>query len=413
MSNIKKIIVKNYRAIDFLEFSPKKVNIIVGPNNTGKSSLLNAISLILFGINQFKSDEFTNNFDRRKLYPLNRQIYDNNDNITEISLELENTDNPIRSVKLEMQFSKESVPKNIQGESFSLYHDSELDDRIKEEFKESEKYIDYDEKAEYIPEDIKRRIKEVSNRIRSDMMRSFRKTLYFKLFLNNDLMLESYIPRRLSDTRYFYRRPTEDFLIYYKNINTINSLRNNIHCDFIYRSQLERFTINQYFKKLLNSPKFYDVLEKLKQKIYYIYDIREIEGQVNIVIKKNDKDYLFIPFNLMGDGFQSLIATNIVFELFEKGVVLLEEPENSLHPGYMDIMTDNMINRLSKTQYFFSTHSLDLIKFIIEKAEKTHNLDKVLILRLSRNQNRIDREILLEKDILQELEEIKIDLRGY
>ena len=94
-------------------------------------------------------------------------------------------------------------------------------------------------------------------------------------------------------------------------------------------------------------------------------------------------------------------------------IVLLEEPENFLHPGYMEMLAEIIISKSNLHQYFFSTHSLELIDLIVKKAEKSNNLDKILILRLSRNNNKVDREVLLKDEILEELEEIKIDLRGY
>ncbi|MHA1682187.1 MAG: AAA family ATPase [Promethearchaeota archaeon] len=40
---IERINIQSYRGIDDLEFKPRTINIFVGKNNSGKSSVLNAI----------------------------------------------------------------------------------------------------------------------------------------------------------------------------------------------------------------------------------------------------------------------------------------------------------------------------------------------------------------------------------
>ncbi|KAF1075092.1 AAA family ATPase [Methanogenium sp. MK-MG] len=46
MSKIEKISITNYRAIENIQFEPRSVNIIVGPNNCGKSSILESIAIL-------------------------------------------------------------------------------------------------------------------------------------------------------------------------------------------------------------------------------------------------------------------------------------------------------------------------------------------------------------------------------
>ena len=53
MLNVRSVSIKNYRAIDDLEFSPNSINVFVGPNNCGKSSILEAIALNLSLNNNF------------------------------------------------------------------------------------------------------------------------------------------------------------------------------------------------------------------------------------------------------------------------------------------------------------------------------------------------------------------------
>lgn len=406
---IKEITIKNYKGIDFLNFSPKSINIIVGPNNTGKSSILNGISLTLFSLNGFRSKDFTNIFNIRHLHSLEYLIYRNEIN-SRISIDIKNNEESIKHFDLDIFFSKTMPPNiDINKQSFlelifkqsSEYAENELSNFIKR-FSQHE--------IEIRPNIIDDKKSELMNQVYRELAKSFKNTVFFKLIYEDQILIESVVRRPVKK---FYKYPFEIFENYFIDKKRLRSLKGQIECDFIFRSQSERRNITEYFRELSTSSKFYEVLEKLKEKLNYIYDIREIDGSIKIVVRGIGEEKTFIPFESMGDGFQSLLILNIIFEIFKSGIVLLEEPENSLHPGYMDILADIIISKSNMHQYFISTHSIELIDLLVKKAKKTNNLDKILILRLSRNNNKVDREILLKDEILEELEEIKIDLRGY
>ena len=119
LPKINKISLKNYKGIDNLDFSPNSINIIVGPNNTGKSSLLNGISLILYSLNGFRDNELTNTFNISNLSPLDYLIYGKKTE-SKISIDLRNNENSINHFDLEIFFSKEIPPNvNINQEAFS------------------------------------------------------------------------------------------------------------------------------------------------------------------------------------------------------------------------------------------------------------------------------------------------------
>ena len=408
-NKIKKVSIKNYKGIDFLEFSPREINIIVGRNNTGKSTLLNAITLNLYALNRFKSNGFDSNFEINNLFPLNRQIYESNDNKSTISLEIQNYNNS--PFNLEIRYS-DNLPEDYNIQAFTELIDDEMDRiaeiEVKEIMTRAYKYEDSSEAR------IKSRIREIQNRVSRDFIKVFRDTLFFRLSHENTVLIESLIqnPQKFRQrTSRLYSSPPR-FSNYYLNHEVLDSLKLK-KLKFMFRSQLRQIDLLKYFHELSSSSKFYDILDRLKKKIHYLFDIREVEDDINIIIQAMDNRKIFVPFKMMGDGFQSLLISNVLFELLPKGIVLLEEPENCLHPGFMDILADSILLKSESHQYFFSTHSLELIKLIIDKAEKSKKLDKIVLLRLSRNDNKIDREILLKEDIIEELNVIEIDLRGY
>ena len=59
---IETIKIKNFKGISSLEFNPKRINLIIGKNNTGKTSLIEAINLLSNPneINQLYPEHITN-----------------------------------------------------------------------------------------------------------------------------------------------------------------------------------------------------------------------------------------------------------------------------------------------------------------------------------------------------------------
>ncbi len=169
--------------------------------------------------------------------------------------------------------------------------------------------------------------------------------------------------------------------------------------------------ISEIHKKILNIRKLNEVLDILRERIPYFEDIREADGDLFILLE-NLKEPL--PLSFMGDGFKTLLKLSFMSPLIQKGVVLFEEPETSLHPGYLDILAREILFASENSQFFLTTHSLELIECILEKAEKFDKLDSINILKLSRSsEGDIDREILTGKGAKEELESIQTDLRGY
>ncbi len=405
-NKIRNISIKNYKGIDLLEFSPREINIIVGRNNTGKSALLNAIALSLHALNSFKSNGFDSNFEMNNLFPLNHQIYESNDNKSTVSLEIQNYNNS--PFNLEMKYSN-NLPEDYNNQAFIEFVGDIIDKRVENEVKEMTRERDY--RLSDISEGIdESRIRRIEKEVSYEIFQQFRDTLFFRLSHEKDVLIESLLQKPQKSRRGVSR--FHSFSNYYYNQEVLDSLKLK-KLKFIYRTQLRQIDLLKYFHELSSSSKFYDVLDRLKKKIHYLFDIREVEGVINIIIQGIDNRKVFVPFKMMGDGFQSLLITNILFELLPKGIILFEEPENSLHLGFMDILADSILLKSESHQYFFSTHSLELIKLIIDKAKKFKKLDKIVLLRLSRNDNKITREILLKEDILEEINEIEIDLRGY
>jgi len=129
----------------------------------------------------------------------------------------------------------------------------------------------------------------------------------------------------------------------------------------------------------VNRKKLAEVLDTLKNRITYFEDIREVDDELVILLENLDVP---LPLSSMGDGFKTLLKLSFMAPLIKNGIVLFEEPETSMHPGYLNILAREIISSSEYSQIFISTHSLELIEYLLEKAEKSDKIESIKILRL-------------------------------
>ena len=82
-----------------------------------------------------------------------------------------------------------------------------------------------------------------------------------------------------------------------------------------------------------------------------------------------------IAARLLGDGALHLLLLLAGLALARGGnaVIVYEEPETGLHPGYMDVFAKQLVKTVTSSRHSFvtlSTHSLELIRYIVDAAEE-------------------------------------------
>ena len=95
------------------------------------------------------------------------------------------------------------------------------------------------------------------------------------------------------------------------------------------------------------------------------------------------------PLREEGDGFRSFVAVLLSLLANRKPVYLLDEPEAFLHPPYayeMGCEIASMTSRPSSSanQLFIATHSSYLVRGILSQARQNELLDELVIIRLTR-----------------------------
>ena len=119
----------------------------------------------------------------------------------------------------------------------------------------------------------------------------------------------------------------------------------------------------------------------------------------------------------MGSGFQSIVEfINRIKR--EHKVILIEEPENHMHPGYAQELLIKIVDfaRKEGIQFFITTHSCDVLEFLscynFEPEYKDY-LDKELnIIRMETNVESIVASQFDRKNARDVIEKINSDLRG-
>ena len=169
--------------------------------------------------------------------------------------------------------------------------------------------------------------------------------------------------------------------------------------------------ISEIYNKLVSMKKLGEVFDILKRRIPYFEDIREVDGELNVLLENLKKP---LPLSFMGDGFEALLKLSFMAPLIKDGIILFEEPEVSMHPGYLDVLSEEILSSSEHCQFFVSTHSLELIEYLLKKADKRGKMDSINILKLRRLEGGyIDREICTAIEAKEEMETIKTDLRGF
>lgn len=126
-------------------------------------------------------------------------------------------------------------------------------------------------------------------------------------------------------------------------------------------------------------------------------------------------DKYSIPYDFMGDGFKLVVG--LLWELYRKDrskdVILLEEPENHMHPGYIREIVRFIveISRNRNIQFIITTHNIDLINEFLE----VHDQQNLEFLEEEFELIHIEDQLpqILDFEVAEsDMNELHIDLRG-
>ena len=151
------------------------------------------------------------------------------------------------------------------------------------------------------------------------------------------------------------------------------------------------------------------ILEDFIKENNLVKDLKRLSNN-DVVYQKGDK-LTTIPISSHGDGFIALLNTVRYLLMAKDGILLIEEPENHLHPRYIDVFISNIFSYCQKlnVQVFMSTHSLDLIRTALNFPETDTEKDLLLVSRMTSDGDIIEKFDYSVDDGLRVTEELYLD----
>ena len=500
---IERVLIEGFRGInERIEIKPRRINIIVGRNNTGKSSILDGISLLIPSFNNYK-DVLGKNIIRDVLYQtkkisvkylINSDVdrikgcitasFDNGE-VRKLDIYKYKIENRLKDTNYDAFLDtiethiinkfKERLHSalvniidrysfRIESENLRMLYHNLLKARellkdyrpeeakmLLEEIDHSLKRIDRDTKIRKITE-------ELYNELSNTYIDQIKKTLthsnfhFIVTYIDDKIKWIDWIPtenivipkeprymleeipefilefsrytRRLTPSLFYHK--LVDFLVMEYDTNTpvrIHSYEqkndskdgDSVKLPFIYitnRGGLDIYDINDLYSKVYISNLKNDVLTLLND-----FNIQDIS-----IIEEDNKPYIYViqdnisrNIATLGDGFVKLLKLVFSHTLVENGILLVEEPESSLHPGYIVYYVNILINSiLSNTnqQIFLTTHSRELIQYLLKLASELDLLDDVVVYHLHKIGSNLYFEEIYGKDAYKQVVVIEEDLRG-
>lgn len=304
----------------------KGVNILVGNNEAGKTTIIEAINLVLTGLYQGKSIR----------YDLSQYLF-NYDAVKEYILSLETTEIlPPPSISIEIFFENESCPAFMgdynsrnEDKACGVKLDIHIDDKFKDEY--------------------------------AILLQSGLKTLpleYYEVcwtgFARNYV-----IPRSI---------PMGCALIDSSNIKNRNNtdlLLSRIIKDYFDES--DTVGVTQAFRQLQESFQANPSISKLNDKITESCNLssKSIKLGVDMTSRSAWEEYLTpylndIPFIFVGKGEQAIVKTQLSLSNKSAGkadIILIEEPENHLSHTKLNGLLKDVNEKCADKQVIISTHS--------------------------------------------------------
>ncbi len=419
MRILKNIEIKNYRGLKHIHFPTNSINIIIGPNNTGKSSILEAIALLLTS-----DDNFQDIFIKKDLIPeatedLIEYLIEYKEYYPEYLVRLNTKKSEIHGTigrtkySLLIKYYEEGIPSDDAGRDILNFIEKRLNKlkstksllhwfappRITKMLKDINSL---EEQIEVWLEDIKPKV--VSILLEQPK-------LLFEVYKNGELHSRyAYFPEIYLDEN---KKEVEPILWSFWDVVRLVSRRGKpIKRKVIFETS--KTVSPRHVLSIYDSLVRYGSVEEIKKfllkRVQYLKGIDRTKDDLYVTLEYNDKP---LPLSSMGEGFITLLCLSFLAGLAQKGVILWEEPEISLHPKFLEILGEEIVSYSDTTQFFISTHSLDLLTSILEKAEEQDKLSRVNVIRLHYRDDikSVHAEVLSGAEAKEEIDEIGTDLR--
>lgn len=349
---MKSLFIKNFKNIQELTIDRLgKVNLIVGKNNVGKSTLLEAISVYLANGNEEHL----------------RLLLENRGETIKSSLAEENKEEIIRDHYLSLFYGRE---ENLSQQFFIRIGETEND---KEAIQISQVYI----------------LEELYND--EDELNRTRRIVCSKedleTAINND---STVIGRglRIFNGTFFSIIP------FYRTGRGFSNIENKAKFQYVHTADFQTVKNAVFFDKISLSPEEKYIIEALQiinpsiNRINFLFEEGERQGRASripvVTLEGDDKKY---RLSSMGDGINRVLTIILAMLNCKGGVMLLDEFETGLHYSVQDELWRIifMLSEKLDIQVFVTSHSNDCINSFV----RTNTNEQGMLIRLEKRNERI------------------------
>lgn len=414
---IEELSVEDFKGLKSMDLEPNRINLITGRNNTGKTSLLEAINLLFNPtyINKFRDNYFKLIREKKKSSKISALTNENKK--TSLRLEKLSRDDIWEDVLINFiedyvgnikRSSRRLLNKNKDWDEIEWANIEEtLRNTIEQQVEDLSPsdvlnqpilMIKDQESYPYVLSGMNAFIgrKEIYERLKEEFLNSKELRKKFNKEQFNDFLtvLRYPSPFRKSSRGFIDKRPSDSM-----NVKIVQEL------------DPRKLAKNEDDEKV--AVKIDDIEDYIKEKDL-LQNFKSFSLD-QLVFAKNNEKY-GVPYEFMGDGFKTMVG--ILWHLlegdYEEEVCLIEEPETHMHPGYTRELVYFLID-ISKeydTQFFITTHDRDFIEGFfgdnIKKDEKDYLKENFLVINMKRDYY----QAFSYEDAEYHIEELLRDLRG-
>ncbi|UIO99576.1 ATP-binding protein [Halobaculum sp. CBA1158] len=441
MTYLRNVSITGFKAVEELEFQPNNLTLITGRNNSGKTSVLEAIDL-LFNPSKIKQyddlvGKLVNAKSEKAVLSCEYQKG------TQLSLRDFDGDGNVARTKTRALEIKKPEPDRVT----EIFISSVLD--IVENSPDSRYFVDRFAGQTLDIEDESNVLGEIIIDTIKDLVTSNSESVARKAE-------ESCIILTVDGVEYEYIYLGEFYSNYTESVakKGANRIRNQIvESDKLPEQNIEEARLLSAIKDVLiprfgkgrfvgDEPTSIDGIQHIGQSLSLDpenIDMNKEEAAVrlsnieeyiknNNIVKNLDTlsfdqlvfesrgDKYQVPFSFMGSGFHAIMG--LLWALSNTrnsgNVLLIEEGENHLHPGYIAEFVHRILKIImdENVQIFLTTHSLDLIRTIfnedIFQEEHKYLLENFCLLQM----NPPVTESYSYQEAQRQLNELRLDLRG-
>lgn len=329
MIYIKSVHIENYKCFEKLDIDfNKNVNIIVGNNEAGKSTILEAINLCLSGL-------INNRYLRNEL---NEYFF--NTNVVKLFLEDSNLPPPRFLIEVYLDSDESATNKDLEILKGSMNSRKENSAGIKLEVCFDDKY-----QKEYTI------YKQTSDR--SSFPIEYYKIVWSS-FAKDEVSTRSIPlkPNVIDASGAKYKNGSDYYIS--KIISNQLSSEDIVELTQSIRGLKEKFKDEPALKKV--NDKIAECDKISKKQVSVSVNTTEINAWENLLNTYIDN----IPFTQIGQGEKSIIKTNLALSTLRENidnVVLIEEPENHLSYSNLNGLLKTIEDNNSERQVIITTHS--------------------------------------------------------